>query len=202
MRPSSIDLDAPGHARRGVLFALTTAALIGSLGMAGCSHAADEPVSETPATVATATPSVEVTQPPASDTDVAAGPLMAEKVVTFMRGYMSADVDLLVSAMSASNAQTIQEVAPALKMMGAIGMVVSETETDDGVVLETVEEDATTYVLVPLDAEGLSLTTTSWQGTAEERRTEWETVYTFVIENGGYRLDTIDGAPASSVLVQ
>lgn len=202
MRSALCDHDAPVREARSIAFALTAITIVLLvLGVGGCSRDADEPTDMETAPASTAeTSSVIAPGPVTIDED--AGPLMAEKVAAFVRGYMTADVDLLVSAVSESNAETLREVAPALEMGGPIGEVTAETETPEGLLLETLEEGETTYVLVPLTAEGLTLVATTWQGATDDRSATQETTYTFVLENGGYRIDRIDGAPASSVLVQ
>ena len=188
---------APALWRRGLLF--TIAVLISTMALTACNK--DETTPPTPGTADSSRSDVTAPDPP--DVDPEAGPRMAATIADFIRGYMLADPQLLAATLSAPNAARISEVAPALEMSGPIGEFVSMSENADGLLIETREEGATTFMLVPqMSADGLTLVVTSWQGTATERVAEQESVYGFVTEDGEYRIDTIDGRPASERMVQ
>ncbi|MDO9557380.1 MAG: hypothetical protein Q7J82_07350 [Coriobacteriia bacterium] len=188
--------DAPKPRRRNVLLALITLTIAILLTACG----SQEPLAPAAIDTNTGAPA------PSADTpaiDATIGHRMAEKVADFVAGYMLADPDLLASTLSAPNAARVREVAPALEMGGPIGEVSSAEETEDGILLGTIEEDVVTYTYVPFETDdGLTLVVSTWQGTPADRVAEEQTTYTFVLEDGEYRIDRIGDHPASEVLVQ
>ncbi|MBN2405907.1 MAG: hypothetical protein JXE06_10050 [Coriobacteriia bacterium] len=196
-----ITLGAPKASLRGVVLLLATLMCLPAL--CGCTE--HVPAGKQPAPAPESSASVVDSATAQAEPTVIAqpGPLMAEKVADFIQGFVLADAQLMASTLSPTNAASVLEAAPAIAMGGAIGQVVSVDQDASGILIITIEEDETSYTLVPLTSDdGVNLTVLTWQGSADERISETEITYTFVDNDGEYVIDLIDGSTASGVVVQ